>query len=339
MRKSLSIPVRLVVLSVVPWFLCSLSGAGTDASAGPLSSPVVGGRPVEFGEWPDVVAILAQDGGLCSGTLLGADLVVTAAHCIEAGPREVVVGSIDLARPDGQRRAVKWARAYPSWVDGYDVGVVMLENPVFAKQRAIAQGCTAARRLVPGTPLEVVGFGLATRAATDENTRLRAATIEVVDADCTHDPACVPAVAPHGEFTAGGNGADACFGDSGGPVYIATASGPALVGIVSRGLATFGDPCGDGGVFVRADKVVAWIQSVSGRRIDRVPCDAPADDAGDGDDPGGGDALGAGGCNAAGAEAGGLVQAGLATLYALAYIAAMRRSRQRSRWRRARITP
>lgn len=337
MRKSLSVPFPGVVLAAVPWFLCSLSGAGGSASAGPSSSPVVGGRAVEFGDWPDVVAILTHDGGLCSGTLLGADLVVTAGHCVDAGPREVIVGSIDLARPDGQRRAVKWARAYPNWADTYDVGVIMLENPVFARQRAIAQGCTPARRMATGTRLELVGFGLATRAATDENTRLHAATIEVVDAACTEDPSCARAVAPYGEFTAGGNGTDACFGDSGGPVYIPTAHGPALVGIVSRGLATFGDPCGDGGVFVRADKVVAWIQSVSGRRIDRVSCDVPADDAGGGDEPPSADA--AGGCSAAGTGTGGLVQAGLATLYALAYIAAIRRSRRRPRWRRDRGTP
>lgn len=319
--SSLHRSFRLAVLAVVPWFLCTYA-ASHDAVAGPVRAPVVGGHPVQHGEWPDVVAVLTGDGGYCSGTLLGADLVVTAAHCIEAVPTEVVIGSIDLAEPDGQRRRVKWSRAYPSWTERYDVGVVMLENPVLARERAVAQGCTANERIVGGARLEVVGFGLTSPSGTDSNTQLRAATIEVTDPTCTSDAACEPSVAPAGEFIAGGHGTDACFGDSGGPVYIETAEGPALVGIVSRGLATFGEPCGEGGVFVRADKVVSWIQSVSGRKVDRVPCDLPADAPAIAE---------AGGC----AATPGLLGAGWAVYYALVCIAVMRGSRRRGAARRA----
>ncbi len=298
-------------------FLFSLSVA--DATAGPLESPVVGGTLAHRGDWPDVVAVLMEDGSLCSGTLIGADLVLTAAHCIEGRPVEVIIGSIDLVEPDGQRRAVKWSKAYPGWTESYDVGVVMLENPVFAKQRAVAKGCTA-HELARGTRMQIVGFGQTTEGATDNNTRLHAAVLEMVDATCTLDPACEPSIAPGGEFVAGGHGADACFGDSGGPVYISTQAGPALIGVVSRGLATFGKPCGDGGVFVRADKVVAWVESVTGRKVDRVPCELPAD-GDDAREPAGG------GCSAAG----GALESGLALYYALVCAWGMRRSRRGGR--------
>jgi secreted trypsin-like serine protease len=311
------------LLLVLPLAFAGLSSSS--AHAGTLGMPVVGGTEAKPGDWPDVVAVIGADGSLCTGTLLAADLVLTAAHCIDGNPVEVIIGSVDLARPDGERRRVKWSRAYPDWIERYDVGVVMLENPVQAKQRAVVQGCTSHPNFDTGLPLQVVGFGLTTASATDDNTRLHQATVPVIDATCTSDPACAPAVAPGGEFTAGGRGADSCFGDSGGPVYITTASGPALIGVVSRGLLAFGEPCASGGVYVRADKVVAWIQSVTDRKIDRVPCDLPTDDGGDHDDghdddsardDGGSDSPGdGGGCNAAGGVHGGL-QSGLAIYYA-----------------------
>lgn len=302
--------------------LCSLLvvllAVHASARAGSPAAPVVGGTEVEPGEWPDVVAVLGADGSLCSGTLLAADLVLTAGHCIDGNPVEVIVGSVDLARPDGDRRRVKWSRAYPAWFERYDVGVVMLENPVQAKYRAIAQGCTSHPNFDTGFPLRVVGFGLTTASATDRNTRLHQAIVPVMDATCTTDPACEPAVAPHGEFTAGGRGADSCFGDSGGPVYIDTARGPALLGVVSRGLLAFGDPCAAGGVYVRADKVVSWIQSVSNRKLDRVPCDLPTDDGGIAE------VEATSGCNA-----GGVLQGGFAVVYGALVIVGLRRRRRK----------
>ena len=79
---------------------------------------------------------------------------------------------------------------------------------------------------------------------------------------------------------------------------IETRSGPALAGVVSRGFGLPGIPCGNGGVYVRADKVVAWIESVTGRKLARAACD------GHGDDPETaaveGDAADGGGCSAGG---------------------------------------
>ena len=326
--------------------ISALVVGGTLALAAPAHAQVVGGKLVKPGDWPDVVAVLTEDGGLCSGTLIGADLVLTAGHCIGGHPVEVIVGSVDLAQPGGQRRAVKWSKAYPNWESRYDVGVVMLEHPVFVKQRAIADNCASGKRnrLVAGTRVDVVGFGLTTKTATDNNTQLHAATIEVVDGLCEHDETCKASIAPGGEFTAGGHGADACFGDSGGPIYIATSHGPALIGVVSRGLASWGDPCGEGGVFVRADKVAAWVEEVTGRDVDRVECDLPADDgtgggAGTGDgssgggsgdgDGGGSDDTGhrGGGCYAAG----GALESGLVLMYGLLCAASLRLSRLRRR--------
>ena len=267
---------------------------------------IVGGSTVPRGRWPDVVAVIGRD-GVCSGTLVAQDVVLTAGHCIEIQPYKVIVDTTDYARSGGEEIRVAWARAYPDWERRYDVGVLFLDQPATtAKPRVVASACTARALIETGAEVQIAGFGLATAEGLDSNTRLREATVPIIDPTCTLDPACNPDISPHGEFMAGGHGADTCFGDSGGPVYIDTRDGHghALVGVVSRGLALPAAPCGNGGVYVRVDKVISWIQSVTGRTLSKSRC--PSRHA-DGDEA----ASESGGCSA-GAGIG--ILAGLALL-------------------------
>jgi secreted trypsin-like serine protease len=265
-----------------------------------LSTPnVVGGTPVKPGAWPDAVAVLARNAA-CTGTLIAPDVVLTAGHCIETDPVVVVVDTVDYGQPGGEPIKVARAVAYPDWQHTYDVGVVVLDHPAKARPRAIAAACTVRGGLVPGALLHLVGFGLTSRAGTGDNSRLHEGQIPVVDAACTDDPACNPAIAPGGEFTAGGHGIDSCFGDSGGPVYLDTAAGPALVGVVSRAYSIGGPPCGNGGVYVRADKVVSWIERVTQDKVARTTCKGAGDEATAADEP----AEQTGGCAAGGTGAG-----------------------------------
>jgi len=291
--------VRTAMLKTISLFLL----LSTPALAGTIDQPVVGGTEAAPGAWPDLVAVLAPTAA-CSGTLIAPDVVLTAGHCIGIRPVEVVVGTIDFAAPGGggQAIAVRSATAYPDWQHTYDVGVLVLEHPAGAMPRTIASTCTAEADLVAGAKVEVVGFGLTTKSGTGDNSRLHQAKLVVTDPTCTSAAGCAPAVAPGGEFAAGGDGTDACFGDSGGPIYL----DDALVGVVSRGLSEPGNPCGNGGIYVRADAVASWIEKVTHRTLTRASCGAA-----DGEDDG--DAESSGGCSAAGgAETGvALVMAGL----------------------------
>ncbi|HEY4175421.1 MAG TPA: trypsin-like serine protease [Kofleriaceae bacterium] len=248
--------------------LASLFATSVVAVAAP--APVVGGSTTSSSDWPDVVGVIS-DTGRCTGTLIAPDVVLTAGHCAELEPTEVVVGANDV-ETGGEHIPVKWTKAYSNWENTYDVSIVMLAHAASASPRRIVSTCVDGKELRDGAELTIVGYGLATASGTDNNSRLRKATIAVTDATCADTPGCNPSVSPSGEIVAGGGGVDSCFGDSGGPAYLQTASGLALAGVVSRSIDAAGPPCGGGGIYVRADKVVSWIERETGRSLTRAAC-------------------------------------------------------------------
>jgi endonuclease G len=260
------------------------------SAASLAAAPVVGGTTVEPGTWRDAVAVLSPD-AVCTGTLIAPDVVLTAGHCIDPAPIFVVVDTVDYGQPGGEPIRVKAAAAYPAWQDSYDVGVIVLEHAASAPPRVVAATCTARAALVAGAAVHLVGFGLTTTTGKGENSRLHEGVVPVLDPTCADPDACMPSVSPGGEFIAGGSGVDSCFGDSGGPVYVDTPDGPALAGVVSRGYARTGPPCGAGGVYVRADRVISWVERITGAPIRRTRCAGAADEpvaATTTDDAGGG---------------------------------------------------
>lgn len=298
----------------------AILGCWVSTAAPAFGQPVAASRerytsakPVAPGRWPDVVAI-ATPSGPCTGTLVAKDVVLTSAQCVERGPVSVEVGTIDSGRPGEESIAVLWSRAYPDWMYSYDIGVIMLAAATHLEPRAVATTCAGRARPVHGSPLTVVGFGRAGQT-TSPGGRLHEAIVPLTDAACTRELACLGGVAPWGEIASGGHGLDACFRDEGGPAYVTTGSGPALLAVASRSLTLPATPCGGGGVFVRVDRVASWIERVTQRALVRAACRAPTDE--ESSPP-------AAGCRAGGPR-------WLAAALALGPLGARRRSRRRSK--------
>ena len=253
-------------------------------------SAVVGGTTAQQGQWPDAVAVLGTN-GTCTGTLIAPDVVLTAGHCANINPQQVIANTIDYSNSDGGVRVrVAHVEAYPNWQSSYDAAVLVLASPIQGvAPRKLGSSCTF-DRVERNTAVRLVGFGATDTTGTVANTQQREAMTEVTDPECTGGNGCKKVLAPGGEFVAGGTGvADSCFGDSGGPVYLDTPTGTVVIGAVSRGVDNAETPCGGGGIYVRTDKLVEWIEQATGSAVEADDCetaysgeDVPADVADEG---------------------------------------------------------
>jgi secreted trypsin-like serine protease len=251
---------------------CTDQELSPDTGLSETRSAIVGGSEAGAGEWPDAVAVLGTE-GTCSGTLIAPDVVLTAGHCAGIEPTQVIANTTDYAQPGGIRVDVARTVSFPDWQHSYDLSVLVLASPIEdVTPRAIGTACTY-RDFVRETPVRLVGFGATDKLGQMSNTHLREAMTMVTDPDCTGGHGCKDELAPGGEFVAGGTGeADSCFGDSGGPVYLDTDSGPVVIGAVSRGVSGSETPCGGGGIYVRTDNVIEWIEDTAGTTIAKDDC-------------------------------------------------------------------
>jgi len=238
------------------------------------AKPVINGTAVPAGKWPDAVAVLSAQGS-CTGTLIAPDVVLTAGHCADPAPTTVIANTTNYSGAGGIRATVKSVTAYPNWENTYDIAVIVLNSPITGvTPRRIGAPCTfSAGGFADSMNVHLVGFGLTDTAGEGNNTTLREASAPIVDADCSSTgKGCSPGALPAGEFIAGGGGTDSCFGDSGGPVYLDTPRGTVVVGAVSRGLDGAATPCGGGGIYVRTDKVLQWIETTAGKPVMQDTC-------------------------------------------------------------------
>ena len=264
------------------------------------SEGIVGGSNVPSGKWPDTVAVIGPQGA-CTGTLIAPDVVLTAGHCAEIAPNAVVANTTDYEGTAGVRVGVTRTVAYPNWENTYDVAIVILSQPITTvTPRRVGTACTFTN-FAPSTMVHLVGFGATDQAGMAANTLLKEATAAVTDPVCSGGNGCQTAVAPGGEFIAGGSGqADSCFGDSGGPVYLDTPRGAIVIGAVSRGVENSPTACGGGGIYVRTDKILQWIEQTAGKAVAKDDCVTGPDTGGTGTGSGSGSGTGSGGGGAEG---------------------------------------
>ncbi|MDQ3365191.1 MAG: trypsin-like serine protease [Myxococcota bacterium] len=270
------------LLAVTLTLLGSLAGSAHAETAGrpDATTPerldrivdVIGGTAAPAGKWPDAVAVLGNQGS-CTGTLIAPDVVLTAGHCA-AGMTRVIANTTNYNSTGGTQSMIKTITAYPNWETTYDIAVIVLTTPITSvPPRKIGTACTFAAFASKPT-VHLVGFGSTDVAGNAPNTLLNEVTTQVTDPECTAGNGCQPAVAPGGEFVAGGNNRDSCFGDSGGPVYLDTPRGAVVIGAVSRGVENAANPCGGGGIYVRTDKLVQWIETTAGKAVSKDLCSA-----------------------------------------------------------------
>jgi secreted trypsin-like serine protease len=205
-------------------------------SSTPAAALVGGAQPADPTIARHVVLVLGGR-SLCSGVAIAPDLVLTAAHCVQAD------GKHRMVTFDGRRSVTsEVARVVPHpqfmpRADAPDLALAKLAAPPAPKLLPVA---LSERRALPsvGDRFIVAGFGVGKQGDRRSAGKLRAATLVVTDRPSSQQLSLVDP-AKLGE--AGGLGV--CSGDSGGPVLEERAR--TLFGVVSWSSRTDGEPvCG-----------------------------------------------------------------------------------------------
>jgi len=247
-----------------------------------------------------VAAVYTGEEVGCTGVLIAPGAVLTAGHCATA--TEVLLDAADYATSGGELYTVAEVVVHPDGDEVVDLAVLLLDGATDIPPAPLALGCALDEALVDGAGVRLVGYGATDRFGTIPTSLLHEALGEVQDHDCDAlERGCREAISPGGELIAGGDGVDTCIGDSGGPVYLETPWGLFLVGITSRGVTDATAYCEGGGIYVRPDAFVGWLEEVTGEvfEVPECPLDTGGDDTG-GDDTGGDDGKGGCGCVAGG---------------------------------------
>ena len=272
--------IFIVTLLMAVMLFGSIAPAQAQDGAPPLG-PIVGGTVADLGEYPWQVALVGGNavdlfnGQFCGGSLINAQWVVTAAHCVVSGGVPVSAASLDVVAGINnlntsvgyQRRDVIQVIVHPSYNAGtQDNDIALLQMASAITLGGSGDGKTALIPLVAsnigslaGVTSTITGWGNTSSTSNAYLPELREVSVPIYDNsvcnDASHYNGAITANMICAGFDAGGK--DSCQGDSGGPFVVLDGGQYKLAGIVSWGIGCALPMLP--GVYTRVSQYVDWI--------------------------------------------------------------------------------
>jgi secreted trypsin-like serine protease len=277
MTRTIFAQGRFIWMYLILIMMCS---ASLEHSERELNARIIGGKvanPIRYSYYTFVEIKKKKAGStkyeysVCGGSLIAQDVVLTAAHCIDANKPIVSVSvkvnytsDVDTTGYEYPRKVTKRI-PYPNYnadTDVADLGILILDRPVNGVPMIKLNSVTSTPKV--GQSLSVIGFGYIDNEETDPEYLMEVSVPTVSQQDCNDSNSYDGKIVQSAMICAGApqGGKDSCNGDSGGPLFIRgkTANEDIQVGIVS-----FGDASGCAepdypGVYTRVSTYLKWIQ-------------------------------------------------------------------------------
>jgi hypothetical protein len=239
---------------------------------------ILGGLPAAPGSFGMAAFVVYEDPdtgdvSVCSGTVVSAQLVLTAGHCavdLETGVADepagyaVVTGSLDWTSPARQVSPVSRTIVDPSYDpvtgDG-DTALLVLSSPTTAPAVPLASDPGDLSLMGPGTPAQIAGWGLTLADTIPDQLQWGVSVVQspgycaaaAADLAMTLDAGRQTCAIDAPTFADG-----TCNGDSGGPLLAQRGDGTWVeIGITNWGAANCSTGVPD--FFARADAISPWV--------------------------------------------------------------------------------
>lgn len=266
-----------LAVSIITGLVASVNAhAGQPAQVKLLKSTademrIVGGEEATPHSLPYQVSLQSLNGShFCGGSIIGDDVVLTAAHCVEGmstNPSlQVHVGAHNIKQSDGQRIKVSTVYSHKEYPGlSKDVAVLKLAEKITdknAKAVKLADQTFFDSNIKPGVKMTVSGWGALQSGGSAPDKLMQVDVPYVTNEVCNASEAYngkVQSTEMCGGYKEGGK--DSCQGDSGGPLVVKANDEFVQVGVVS-----WGEGCAAPnkyGVYANVASLNSWIANAA----------------------------------------------------------------------------
>jgi secreted trypsin-like serine protease len=273
-----TLPSFVAVLAAASTFACTAPVAESTSSA---SDKIVGGTVAAPGAWAGAVALYQDNFQVCGGTLVAAQWVVSAGHCVidktkpNGGIDHIVLGRTKLSdSSSGESIKVLKATQHEGFNEDTlvnDISLFQLKTPSHSPVAKLVDPSEATAAVVADATTTTVGWGTLHEGDFEGSDVLMQVDVPIIANDkCKALPQYENIT--DGSICAGflqTGGHDSCQGDSGGPLFMKINGQIRHVGLVSWGIG-----CAEAnkpGVYTRTTSQLDWLKQHSNGEIVPTP--------------------------------------------------------------------